>query len=241
MVARDVSSPPLDAARTDFKKGSGLPIRLVPVIEMIEMRGRSTAPSRARIDSGLLKGRDRQRRADTGPACYEQGGHEHDGDRLPLYVLRAPRSRVLFGGPLCGWTRRRWPPGGDDEAPAVGGSSGSGAHEAAWGITECVNENMARPPRASTGRARQGSPAPSPTNSRFRRRRDRPRVGVGRISGSPGVLRPVRRAGAVSALRSSCAPLAFDFVRNRPQRIDPRTEAAINALCAEMERQAGSF
>src|SRR5204863_7534526 len=57
-----------------FRRGSGLPIR-IPVIDMIEIG--AGGGSVARVDSlGLLKVGPDSSGADSGPACYRQGGME---------------------------------------------------------------------------------------------------------------------------------------------------------------------
>ena len=59
---------------------------------------------------------------------------------------------------------------------------------------------------------------------------------VGRILKVPRVLVPFG-AGAVSAYGLLAAPLAFDFVRTAPQRLDAADWSGINALFAEMETE----
>jgi N-methylhydantoinase A len=59
---------------------------------------------------------------------------------------------------------------------------------------------------------------------------------VGRILKVPRVLVPFG-AGAISAYGLLVAPLAFDFVRTAPQRLDAADWAGINALFAEMEAE----
>jgi N-methylhydantoinase A len=59
---------------------------------------------------------------------------------------------------------------------------------------------------------------------------------VGRILRVPRVLVPFG-AGAVSAYGLLAAPLAFDFVRTAPQRLDAADWNGINALFAEMETE----
>jgi N-methylhydantoinase A len=59
---------------------------------------------------------------------------------------------------------------------------------------------------------------------------------VGRILKVPRVLVPFG-AGAISAYGLLVAPLAFDFVRTAPQRLDAAEWSRINALFAEMEAE----
>jgi N-methylhydantoinase A len=59
---------------------------------------------------------------------------------------------------------------------------------------------------------------------------------VGRILKVPRVLVPFG-AGAVSAYGLLAAPLAFDFVRTAPQRLDAADWSSINTMFAEMETE----
>src|SRR5262249_56976618 len=59
---------------------------------------------------------------------------------------------------------------------------------------------------------------------------------VGRVLKVPRVLVPFA-AGAISAWGLLVAPLAFDFVRTAPQRLDEADWSRINALFAEMQSE----
>jgi len=223
LVARE-----LEVARADrFKKGSGLPIR-VPVIEMIEIG--AGGGSIARIDSlGLLKVGPDSAGADPGPACYAQGGHEPTVTDADL-VLGYLDPEFFLGG------RMRL----DVEASRraiearVAKPLGLGLLEAAWGIHRVVNENMAAAARIhgiERGKDLRAYPlfafgGAGPVHA----------WAVGRILRVPRVLVPFG-AGAVSAYGLLAAPLAFDFVRTAPQRLDAADWNGINALFTEMEAE----
>jgi N-methylhydantoinase A len=215
-----------EVARADrFKKGSGLPIR-VPVIELIEIG--AGGGSIARIDSlGLLKVGPESAGADPGPACYALGGREAtvtDADLVLGYLDPA----FFLGG------RMRL----DVEAARraieerVASALGLSLTEAAWGIHRVVNENMAAAARIhgiERGKDLRAYPlfafgGAGPVHAWH----------VGRILRVPRVIVPFA-AGAISAWGLLVAPLAFDFVRTAPQRLDGADWSRINALFVEME------
>jgi N-methylhydantoinase A len=223
LVARE-----FEVARADrFKKGSGLPIR-VPVIEMIEIG--AGGGSIARIDSmGLLKVGPDSAGADPGPACYGLGGREPtvtDADLVLGYLDPA----FFLGG------RMRLDLDAARRAiqERVAAPMGLSLTEAAWGIHRVVNENMAAAARIhgiERGKDLRAYPlfafgGAGPVHA----------WSVGRILKVPRVLVPFG-AGAISAYGLLVAPLAFDFVRTAPQRLDAASWHAINALYAEMEEE----
>ncbi len=217
-----------EVARADrFKKGSGLPIR-VPVIEMIEIG--AGGGSIARIDRlGLLKVGPESAGADPGPACYALGGHEPTVTDADL-VLGYLNPDFFLGG------RMRL----DVEAARlaiderVARPLGLSLTEAAWGIHHVVNENMAAAARIhgiERGKDLRAYPlfafgGAGPVHA----------WQVGRILKVPRVLVPFA-AGAVSAWGLLVAPLAFDFVRTAPQRLDRADWSQINGLFADMEAE----
>jgi len=223
LVARE-----FEVARADrFKKGSGLPIR-VPVIEMIEIG--AGGGSIARIDSlGLLKVGPESAGADPGPACYAVGGTEPtvtDADLVLGYLDPA----FFLGGRMrldVEAARRAI-------AERVAQPLGLSLAEAAWGIHRVVNENMAAAARIhgiERGRDLRAYPlfafgGAGPVHA----------WQVGRILKVPRVLVPFG-AGAISAWGLLVAPLAFDFVRTAPQRLDAADWSQINRLFAEMEAE----
>jgi N-methylhydantoinase A len=223
LVARE-----FEVARADrFKKGSGLPIR-VPVIEMIEIG--AGGGSIARVDRmGLLKVGPDSAGADPGPACYALGGREPtvtDADLLLGYLDPS----FFLGG------RMRL----DVEAARqvveerVARPLGLSVIDAAWGIHRVVNENMAAAARIhgiERGKDLRAYPlfafgGAGPVHA----------WQVGRILRVPRVLVPFG-AGAMSAYGLLAAPLAFDFVRTAPQRLDRADWAGVNRLLAEMEAE----
>src|SRR6267142_4492626 len=217
-----------EVARADrFKKGSGLPIR-VPVVELIEIG--AGGGSIARVDRmGLLKVGPDSAGADPGPACYAQGGTTPtvtDADLLLGYL----DPNFFLGG------RMRLDVDAARRAieERVARPMGLELTEAAWGIHRVVNENMAGAARVhgiERGKDLRGYPlfafgGAGPVHAWH----------VGRILKVPRVLVPFG-AGALSAYGLLAAPLAFDFVRTAPQRLDAADWTQINGLFGEMESE----
>ncbi len=221
LVARE-----FEVARADrFKKGSGLPIR-VPVVELIEIG--AGGGSIARVDRlGLLKVGPDSAGADPGPACYGLGG------RLPTVTDADLLLGYLDAGFFLGGRMRL-----DRDAARraveehVARPLGLEPVEAAWGIHRVVNENMAAAARIhgiERGRDLRQYPlfafgGAGPVHC----------WQVARILKVPRVLLPFG-AGAMSAYGLLAAPLAFDYVRTRRERLDAADWAAVNALFRAME------
>src|SRR5215831_495009 len=226
LIARE-----FEVARADrFKRGSGLPIR-VPVIELIEIG--AGGGSVARIDSlGLLKVGPESAGADPGPACYALGGREPTVTDADL-VLGYLDPEFFLGG------RMRL----DVEAARraieerIARRLGLSLTEAAWGIHRVVNENMAAAARIhgiERGKDLRAYPlfafgGAGPVHAWH----------VGRILKVPRILLPFG-AGAISAWGLLVAPLAFDFIRTAPLRLDGADWSRINRLFAEMETEGRS-
>jgi N-methylhydantoinase A len=223
LVARE-----FEVARADrFKKGSGLPIR-VPVIELIEIG--AGGGSIARVDRmGLLKVGPDSAGADPGPACYNLGGRlptVTDADLLLGYL----DSEFFLGGRmrLSREAARR------ALEEHVARPLGLGLTEAAWGIHRVVNENMAAAARIhgiERGKDLRQYPlfafgGAGPVHCWH----------VAGILRVPRILLPFG-AGAMSAYGLLSAPLAFDFVRTRRERLDAANWRTINTLFAEMEAE----
>ena len=213
--------------RYRFKKGSGLPIK-IPVIEMIEIG--AGGGSLARIDPlGLLKVGPESAGAEPGPVCYGRGGTEPTVTDADL-VLGYLDPDYFLGGQLK-----------LDLAAAqhalkehIANPLGISVEEAAWGIHHIVNESMANAARIHTlerGKDPHRFPVfafggAGPVHG-FR---------IARALGSPVLVVPFG-AGVMSAIGLLTAPLAFDFVRSWPGRIDHLDWQKANTLLAEMEAE----
>ena len=116
----------------------------------------------------------------------------------------------------------------------VAGPMGLSLTDAAWGIHRVVNENMAGAARVhgiERGKDLRAYPlfafgGAGPVHA----------WQVGRILKVPRVLVPFG-AGAMSAYGLLAAPLAFDFVRTAPQRLDAADWPQVSRLFGEMEAE----
>lgn len=213
--------------RYRLKKGSGLPIKL-PVIEMIEIG--AGGGSIARIDAlGLLKVGPESAGAEPGPVCYGNGGSEPTVTDADL-VLGYLDPDYFLGGQLkidLAAARRAI-------LERIAEPSGLSLEEAAWGIHQVVNESMANAARIHTlerGKDPHRFPVfafggAGPVHG-FR---------IAKALGSPALIVPFG-AGVMSAVGFLTAPLAFDFVRSWPGRIDAMDWQRANALLGEMEAE----
>jgi len=126
-----------EAARVyRFKKGSGIPLK-VPVIELIEIG--AGGGSIAQVNNmGLLVVGPESSGADPGPACYGRGGKDPAVTDADL-VLGYLDPDYFLGGEM----RLDIEAAQKAILEKVGNPMGLSLHEAAWGIHEMVNENMA--------------------------------------------------------------------------------------------------
>lgn len=210
-----------------FKKGSGLPIK-VPVIEMIEIG--AGGGSIASIDSlGLLKVGPQSAGSDPGPVCYGRGGEEPtvtDADLIlgyldPEFFLGGEMSLDLDATRHAIETKVAQPLGID-------------VTEAAWGIHQVVNENMASAARVHA--VEQGKDPRKYPVFAFGGAGPVHAWSVGRILGAPEVIVPIG-AGVLSTVGFLSAPLAFDFVRSLNGLLEQLDWAELNCLFEEMESE----
>ncbi len=213
--------------RYRFKKGSGLPIKAA-VIEMIEIG--AGGGSIAHIDSlGLLKVGPESAGAEPGPVCYGRGGTEPTVTDADL-VLGYLDPNYFLGGRL----KLDLAAARQAIKEKIADRSGISVEEAAWGIHQIVNENMANAARIHTlerGKDPRRFPVfafggAGPVHG-FR---------IARALGSPTLIVPFG-AGVTSAVGFLTAPLAFDFVRSWPARLDQLDWTKANGLLAEMEAE----
>ncbi len=223
-----LSSTEFEVARVyRFKKGSGLPVK-TSVIEMIEIG--AGGGSVARVGPlGLPKVGPESAGAEPGPVCYGRGGDEPtvtDADLVLGYLdpdfFLGGKMRLDRGAALGAIEERIARPLGLDPV------------EAAWGIHQVVNENMANAARVHAierGKDPRAYPlfafgGAGPVHA-YR---------VARTLGVPGFIAPLG-AGATSAFGFLCAPLLFDFVRSLYGRLDELDWAQVNAALEEMEAE----
>lgn len=206
-----------------FRRGSGLPIR-IPVIDMMEIGagGGSIAHTSA---LGLLKVGPESAGAEPGPACYGRGGDAPTVTDADL-VLGYLNPEYFLGGRMAL----------DVEAArrALGrlaGRLGLSLEQAAWGIHQIVNENMANAARAHLNE-RGIDPRRMPLFA-FGGAGPVHAYRLAEILRLPAVISPLG-AGVGSTFGLLAAPLAFDFVRSAHSRLDELDWTFTNGLLDEM-------
>jgi N-methylhydantoinase A len=210
-----------------LRPGSGLPVK-TPVIDMIEIG--VGGGSIARIDAlGLLTVGPDSAGSDPGPVCYGLGGTlptVTDADLAlgyldPTYFLGGRMELDIEGSRSA-------------LAEKIGDPLGVSVEEAAWGIHQSVNEDMANAARVhAVERGRDPGSLPmyafggaGPVHG----------VGVAQAVGSPLLIAPVA-AGVISSAGFLTAPMAFDFVRSRHVILSESALADAEAIFAEMEAE----
>jgi N-methylhydantoinase A len=206
-----------------FRKGSGLPVR-IPVIDMIEIG--AGGGSIARVDSlGLLKVGPDSSGADPGPVCYRQGGTEPTVTDADL-VLGYLDPNYFLGGKM-----QLDLDGAKKALERLGKPLKMSAEQAAWGVHQIVNENMANAARAHLGE-RGKDPRRLPMYA-FGGAGPVHGCRVAEILRLPALISPFG-AGVGSTFGLLSAPLAFDFVRSAYSRLDQLDWPFANGLLDEM-------
>lgn len=210
-----------------FKKGSGLPIT-IPVIEMIEIG--TGGGSIARVDAlGLLKVGPDSAGSDPGPVCYGRGGTQPtvtDADLILGYLDPA----YFLGGRIALDREGAW----NAIKRHVAEPLGIAVEQAAWGIHQIANENMANAARVHV-LERGKDPHRFPVFA-FGGAGPVHAYRIALSLGAPALIAPLG-AGVMSTVGFLAAPLAFDFVRSWRARLDQLDWARANALLAEMEAE----
>jgi N-methylhydantoinase A len=211
-----------------FKRGSGTPLG-VPAVDLIEIgAGGGSIASINQI--GLLQVGPQSSGADPGPICYGQGGTAPTVTDADL-VLGYLDARFFLGGAM------RLDPAAARAGieREVGKRLGLGVEEAAWGIHEVVNENMASAIRMYV--AEKGGDLGSAAMVAFGGAGPVHADGVARKLGVRRLVVP-RGAGVFSALGFLVAPVSFEVSRTRPVRLAQAEPALLGALVADLEREA---
>jgi N-methylhydantoinase A len=212
-----------------FKRGSGLPL-LVPVLDMIEIG--AGGGSIARVNAlGLPTVGPESSGSQPGPVCYDLGGQDPtvtDADLLLGYL----NANYFLGGEMplnVGAAAKIL----DRFADKVGLSR----QEAALGIHNLVNENMANAARvhaAERGRDLDGyalvaTGGAGPIHACG----VADRLGLGRV-----IVPPV--AGVGSAFGLMLSPIAFDYARSYICHLQTMDLKRVNGLYTDMEREGQS-
>ena len=221
-----------EVARTyRFKKGSGMLVS-TPVVEMVEIG--AGGGSIASLDSlGRIQVGPRSAGSEPGPACYGRGGDAPTVTDANLLLGRLDPDNFAGGAiPLDAGASRL------AMTSYLADSAGIATGEAAFGVTEMVDENMANAARVHTvenGRDIEhftmiafGGGAP------LHACRLCEKLGISALLIPPG-------AGVGSAIGFLKAPFSYEASRGLFQRLSAFDPKAVNEVLAELEAEARSF
>jgi N-methylhydantoinase A len=211
-----------------FKKGSGLPLR-IPVVEMVEIG--AGGGSIAHLDSlGRIAVGPESAGADPGPACYGRGGARPTVTDANLILGRYDPQHFAGGNLTLDPDAAR-----QELAGHIGAALRLETGMAALGVVEMVDENMANAARVHA--IESGKTCEGRTLIAFGGGGP---VHVTRIAEKIGIDRVLvpSGAGVGSAIGFLRAPIGFEVVRSFYQRLSRLDVARLNALLAEMAREA---
>lgn len=221
-----------EVARTyRFKKGSGMTVS-TPVVEMVEIG--AGGGSIASIDTlGRIQVGPRSAASEPGPACYGRGGQEPTVTDANLLLGRLDPDNFAGGAiPLSTSASSA------AMSKKLADTLGIPSNEAAFGVTEMVDENMANAARVHTvenGRDIEhftmiafGGGAP------LHACRLCEKLGINELIIPPG-------AGVGSAIGFLKAPFSYEATRGLFQRLDDFDAACVNEALIELEQEARAF
>ncbi|MEP1613153.1 MAG: hydantoinase/oxoprolinase family protein [Roseobacter sp.] len=221
-----------EVARTyRFKKGSGMTVS-TPVVEMVEIG--AGGGSIASIDTlGRIQVGPRSAASEPGPACYGRGGAEPTVTDANLLLGRLDPENFAGGAiPLSAQASN------DVVDQKLAAGLQMTTSDAAFGVTEMVDENMANAARVHTvenGRDIEhftmigfGGGAP------LHACRLCEKLGIHELIIPPG-------AGVGSAIGFLKAPFSYEATRGLFQRLDQFDPQIVNATLADLKSEAEAF
>ena len=221
-----------EVARTyRFKKGSGMPIS-IPVIDMVEIG--AGGGSLAHVDSlGQIRVGPESAGSQPGPACYGRGGTapavtDSDlilgkldpagfaGGSIPLYSERATQALDIY----------------------IGSKLDMETVEAAWGVAEMVDENMANAARVHA--VENGEDLSEYTMIAFGGAAP---LHAARLCEKLGISRCLipQGAGVGSAIGFLRAPFSFEANNSVFMQLSSFDPVRVKQLFADMEKEASAF
>lgn len=221
-----------EVARTyRFKKGSGMPIS-IPVIDMVEIG--AGGGSLAHIDAmRQIRVGPESAGSEPGPACYGRGGQRPAVTDADLVLGKLDADNFAGG---------KFRLDVDSSKAALrgvlGDALGMDAEEAAFGLSEVVDENMANAARVHA--VENGEDLSDYTMIAFggaaplHAGRLCEKLGVARLLVPPG-------AGVGSAIGFLRAPFSFEANRSVYMKLSDFDAGRITALLAELKAEATGF
>jgi N-methylhydantoinase A len=230
--AKPDSARNFEVARTyRFRPGSGLPLR-IPVIDMVEIGAGGGSLSRVN-PLGLIEVGPDSAGAEPGPACYGRGGQGATVTDANLLLGRL--EPAAFAGGQLQLDRAA------AEAAiglAIAGPLSLPRQIGAVGIIEMVDENMANAAREHA--VEKGKSLAGRTLIAFGGCAPLHAARLAEKLGLKQVLIP-SGAGVGSAIGFLRAPVAYEIVRSRYQRLSQLEPELINPMLAEMTTTARDF
>jgi N-methylhydantoinase A len=226
--ARPLMARKLEVAHVyRFKHGSGLPVQ-APAIEMIEIG--AGGGSIAHIDRlGLLKVGPESAESEPGPVCYGRGGMRPTVTDADLILGYIGADSFLSGRMQLDVEAAR-----RAVADHIASPLGLSIEEAAWGIHQVVNENMAAAARVHLlehGRTPErysmvAFGGAGPTHA----------YGVAQTLHLPEIIVPWQ-AGVGSAFGMLCAPVSFEMAQSRTIALQAVEWSEINRMLDSMVQE----
>ncbi len=221
-----------EVARTyRFKKGSGMPIS-IPVIDMVEIG--AGGGSLAHVDAmNQIRVGPESAGSEPGPACYGRGGDRPAVTDADLVLGKLDPNNFAGGSiPLHPESSR------NALVAELGSKLDMGATEAAWGLAEVVDENMANAARVQA--VENGEDLSEYTMIAFGGAAP---LHAARLCEKLGVDRCLvpEGAGVGSAIGFLKAPFSFEANRSVFMRLSEFDPEMVKNLFTEMESEAVGF
>lgn len=221
-----------EVARTyRFKKGSGMPIS-IPVIDMVEIGAGGGSIAHVDVMDQIRVGPE-SAGSEPGPACYGRGGNRPAVTDADLILGKLDPDNFAGGSiPLLA----------DQSAIALDAEIGARLKmdktEAAWGVAEVVDENMANATRVHA--VENGEDLSEYTMIAFGGAAP---LHAGRLAEKLGIDRLLvpEGAGVGSAIGFLRAPFSFEANRSIFMTINNFNAETVGRLFAEMEEEAKGF
>jgi N-methylhydantoinase A len=211
-----------------FRKGSGLPVR-IPVIEMVEIG--AGGGSIAKVDKfGRIQVGPESAGSEPGPAAYGRGGKKPTVTDADVQLGR------IYPDTFAGGTFEL-DMDASKRALQEGVASPLGLKEglAAFGVSEVVDENMAA--AARTHAAEFGMDLGSRDMVAFGGAAPLHATRLGEKLGVKRIIVP-SEAGVGSAVGFLLAPVAYEVVRSRRQRLSALDHELVNHLMEQMREES---
>jgi N-methylhydantoinase A len=212
-----------------FMKGSGIPLR-IPVIEMVEIG--AGGGSIASVDSlGRIHVGPESAGSEPGPACYDRGGTS-----ATVTDADATLGRIDPDGFAGGTMQLSLEKAQKAIDKSVGAPLTLSTLDAAFGLSEIVEENMANAARVHA--VERGKDLDGRTMIAFGGAAPVHAARLARTLGINRVLVPTA-AGVGSAVGFLCAPVAYEVVRSLYTLLDGGFDPdSLNELYADLRKEA---